>query len=283
MGVWDLKKVEKAILQGRDLDKREAYNQALWLWEEGMLQSRDHENILNEESEKQLLSWIKRIHEEEPVQYIIGHTWFYGLKLKVTPHVLIPRPETEELVDWILSDYNSSANPLQILDIGTGSGCIAVSLKKQLGSHVNVMALDVSEDALEVARENAKSQKVDITFIRQNFLLTGLEGLGRFDIIVSNPPYIWAGDLNPMEVKGLSFEPSLALFPEDRDPDIFYKLFSEVLPAHLKPEGTVYLELNEFRASGVKDLFIQTGWRSIEVRNDLQGKPRMLKAKNPLI
>ena len=283
MVVWDLKKVEEAILQGRDLDEREAYNQALWLWEEGMLQSRNDEKILNEESEKQLLSWIKRIHEGEPVQYIIGHAWFYSLKLNVTPDVLIPRPETEELVDWILSDYKSATNPLQVLDIGTGSGCIAVSLKKKLGSHVNVIALDVSEDALEVARENAKSHNVDITFIKQDFLSTGLERLGPFDVIVSNPPYIWADDLNPTEMKAISFEPPMALFPEDRDPDIFYKLFSEVLPAHLKPGGTVYFELNEFRASRVRKLFIRKGWRSIEVRNDLQGKQRMLKAENPVI
>lgn len=210
----------------------------------------------------------------------MGHTWFYGLKLKVTSAVLIPRPETEELVHWIISDSKTPNKVFRILDIGTGSGCIAIALKNYFKNNADLIAIDVSQHALAVAKENAISNGLEIQFIQRNFLEEGFTGLGDFDIIVSNPPYVSKADLTEQEIANLNYEPAIALFPDNQDPDIFYNTINLQLHLSLNKGGACYLELNEFRSAEIRSLFSEKYWSGIEVREDMQGKPRMLKLIN---
>ena len=257
---------------------REAANLASWVWEEILLQSKHSTIELGEQDEKRLSEILTRLQFGEPVQYIAGYAWFYGLKLKVSPAVLIPRPETEELVSWVIEEAEKSDKRiLNILDIGTGSGCIAIAIKKALGEMAAVSALDISADALQMASENARLNEVDVEFFQHDILQKDLDPDLKFDMIVSNPPYIAERNLDQQLLKGLAFEPREALFAEGPDPDSFYDRMSQNLRTHLLPGGTCFFELNEFRAAEITNYFRQRGWGEQELRKDMQGADRMLK------
>lgn len=277
MGVWSLKKIAEAISEFSDESEREILNQASWLWEEGLLIPHSGEHVLLEDTEEKLRTYLNRLERGEPVQYVVGHAWFYGLKLKVDKNVLIPRPETEELVSWIINDYGKLSSTIKILDIGTGSGCIAIALKTHLKDRAQIMAIDVSEGALKIARENAFQQQVDIGFMQRDYLKQGLEGFEELDIIVSNPPYISHSDEMPINDPHLNQEPPIALFAAGDDPDIFYKKIASEQQM-LKQEGKCYVELNEFRTGLIEDIFKNDGWSKVDIRSDMQGKMRLLRA-----
>ncbi|RIA10022.1 release factor glutamine methyltransferase [Flavobacteriaceae bacterium MAR_2010_72] len=223
---------------------------------------------------------LERLKHEEPIQYIIGETEFYGLKLKVNPSTLIPRPETEELADWIIYNYKNQEN-ISILDIGTGSGCIAVTLANYL-PNAKVYALDVSKEALEIARLNAELNKVEIEFIEASILNAKLSKLGicntAFDVIVSNPPYVRKQESSEIKSNVLNHEPHLALFVKNDDPLVFYKAICNFAVHNLKPQGSLYFEINQYLRVDTKQLLSQFEFENIELRKDMFGKDRMLKA-----
>lgn len=218
---------------------------------------------------------LNRLKKEEPIQYIIGETEFYGLKFLVNKSVLIPRPETEELVDWMLKDA-ASAPPQKILDMGTGSGCIAITLAKHL-PNVQVSAWDVSDQALGVAAKNAEDNKVAIDFEEEDILkYTNPQSLG-LDWIVSNPPYVRNVERTEMKANVLEYEPHLALFVEDEDPLLFYRKIIDFALVHLMPKGRIYFEINEFLKEDLIDLMHQKQIENYEFRKDFLGKYRMLR------
>ncbi|TDH27740.1 peptide chain release factor N(5)-glutamine methyltransferase [Segetibacter sp. 3557_3] len=215
-----------------------------------------------------------------PVQYVLGEAWFADMKLYVNDQVLIPRPETEELVSWICTDLERHPNlaNITLLDIGTGSGCIAIALKKRL-KLVQVTALDVSPNALEVAQRNATEYNANIDLLQLNFLeQSAREKLGTFKIIVSNPPYIREQEAASMAANVLDHEPHRALFVPDNDALIFYQAIAEFGKSHLEKEGAVYMEINEHFGEEVQALFKNNGYVNVQVKKDLQGKDRMVKA-----
>lgn len=218
---------------------------------------------------------IKRLRQFEPIQYIIGETEFFGLPIKVTPAVLIPRPETEELVAWMLSEF-SSEEKYNIMDIGTGSGCIAIALAKHLSSS-EVTAIDVSTEALEVATKNAAWNDVSITFEEYD-ILKEITLNRRFHCIVSNPPYVRAQEKKEMAPNVLDHEPELALFVSDENPLLFYKAIAAFAYRHLLDGGSLFLEINEYLSEEMVLMLKESGFAKIEVKNDFRGKPRMIKA-----
>ncbi len=223
---------------------------------------------------------IARLKQEEPIQYIVGETVFYDLKFYVNSSTLIPRPETEELVDWVVKD-NFSKKTVNILDIGTGSGCIPITLSKNIENSI-VTSVDVSEKALQVAKKNAYINNVEVSFIKDTILeptkINGSDNV--FDIIISNPPYV--RDLEKREIKKnvLSYEPHLALFVEDDDPLIFYRKISQYALNHLNEKGVLYFEINQYLAKETILLLKKIGFKNIELRKDLSGNDRMIKAFN---
>jgi len=219
----------------------------------------------------------ERLKKNEPVQYVLGKAWFAGMKFKVNKNVLIPRPETEELVDWIVKESQMSKVKSQnIIDIGTGSGCIPVILKKKL-PEVNVSAIDVCSEALFTATENAIELNADVNFLLLDFLdEEKWNELGKYDIVVSNPPYVKQSEINAMHERVKEFEPHLALFVPDEDALLFYKKLSGFAVNHLKPGGSLFVEINESLSEQVVNLF--RGFANIELRKDMQGKDRMIKA-----
>ena len=226
---------------------------------------------------QQLHSSIERLMRGEPVQHIVGSTNFYGLRFKVNQNVLIPRPETEELTAWILEDHRDSKKQHDVLDIGTGSGCIAVTLAKK-NRRMRVFSVEYSLDALNVARINAKNHRVKMDIYRINFLDQDMwSHLGMFDIIVSNPPYISRSERSIMADNVLLYEPELALFPDGDDHLSFYKAISQFGRSHLNEGGLIYLELNEFHVDEIRDMF-EEDYVQIEIKQDMQGRRRMLKA-----
>ena len=221
-------------------------------------------------------SAIHRLSLHEPIQYIIGETEFFGLKFKVNKNVLIPRPETEELVQWLLDDVGESKNSsnLKILDIGTGSGCIAISLAKNL-PNAEVFALDISEKALKTARENAGLNKVNVNFIQADIL--NLEALtGKFDVIVSNPPYVREMEKVEMHLNVLDNEPELALYVKDTDPLIFYRKITKLAQAGLQKNGNLYFEINQYLANETEEILKNSGFKT-ELKKDIFGNYRMLR------
>ena len=230
-------------------------------------------------SETDISNWnaiLEKLKIQIPIQYIIGTTHFYGLEFIVDENVLIPRPETEELVDWIvkLNSKLSKKKNLKILDIGTGSGCIAVSLAKNIPNS-EVFAIDVSEKALAIAKKNAILNKVPVTFLHKNILET--KDLNqKFDIIVSNPPYV--RNLEKAEIKPnvLDNEPHLALFVPDNDPLIFYKKIAELAAANLNPNGQLFFEINQYLGKETQELLEYIGLKNIELRKDIYGNDRMI-------
>ena len=251
---------------------------------------RDNETM----SESHLLKFnfaIKDLKQHKPIQYILGKADFYGLKLKVNEHVLIPRPETEELVDLILKEFNVSSfkfnglssSPLKrggeicILDIGTGSGCIPIALKKNIPV-AKVYALDISEYALDVAKQNAKMNDVEIAFFQNNILSPNSETLPRnYDIIISNPPYICISEKKQMEKNVLDYEPHLALFVNDNDPFLFYKAIADYALKWLNPNGKLYFEINQAYGLETKQMLESKGFKNVELIKDLNNNNRILR------
>ena len=222
---------------------------------------------------------VKRLQNHEPFQYIIGETFFYNLVIRCDERALIPRPETEELVDWIINSVESD-QPLEILDVCTGSGCIALALKKTLKKS-KVSATDISPDALALAKKNAMLNSLEVNFLQDNALIndSDLFHLGSLDILVSNPPYIPMKDKVQMEKNVLDFEPHLALFVSDETPLIFYKAIANKALLLLKSNGLLFFELHESYTEQTKELMLDLGFDEVEIKLDLQGKSRMLKAK----
>ncbi len=223
---------------------------------------------------------VYRLLDDEPVQYITGMTNFYGYKFKVSPKVLIPRPETEELVHWVLSDFKGRRGLVDVIDIGSGSGCIPIILKKKK-TEWRLHAVDKSVDALNVAQINAKYFSTDINFQEMNFLnAKSRKSLGCYNIIISNPPYISTDEFDQMSDNVLKYEPRMALVPiGSPDPLIFYRKLVSFSVKHLFPSGNIYVELNEYLADKIENIFQASGlFELVEVRKDLQGKKRMLKA-----
>ena len=227
-----------------------------------------HRDVLDE--------MIRRLKKNEPIQYIIGIETFGGLTFEVNQNVLIPRPETRELVEWIAEDCQLE-DPCKILDIGTGSGCIAISLAKLLGQ-AEVEAWDVSEGALQVARRNAERNQVDVLFRKMDVLGDVPEGM-LYDVIVSNPPYIAEKEKPQMEHNVLDWEPSIALFVPDEDPLLFYRRIAQLGGSMLKKEGSLYYEINQAYGQETMEMLASMGYQSIELRKDAWGNDRMVKAK----
>jgi release factor glutamine methyltransferase len=217
---------------------------------------------------------IKRLNKQEPVQYILGEGHFFGRKFKVTSDVLIPRPETEELVQFVIDHAKKSTGNLKIIDIGTGSGCIPVSLSLALPG-AEVIATDVSDAALELAVENNNQLGGSVTFIHNDILNQALEVSG-IDIVVSNPPYISDEEKNAMKSNVLEFEPHLALFVAGDDPLIFYKAISRQSIKVLRKPGMLCTEINEHFGKEVARIFRQAGFKDVTIIRDLQGKERIV-------
>ncbi|MDP2067738.1 MAG: peptide chain release factor N(5)-glutamine methyltransferase [Lutibacter sp.] len=224
---------------------------------------------------------LLKLKNQIPVQYIVGETAFYGLMFKVDKNVLIPRPETEELAEWIVQSLpigrqdHKKSESLKILDIGTGSGCIAISLAKNL-PNAQVSALDISEEALNVAKNNAEFNQVTIDFIQADILtLEKLEG--DFDVIVSNPPYVRESEKDLMQQNVLSNEPHIALFVENENPLLFYDKITELAKNHLTKNGVLYFEINQYLGMETVDLLKTKGFKNIELKKDIYGVDRMVK------
>lgn len=223
-----------------------------------------------------LLSLAQIIAQGTPIQQVLGYAYFCGMKLKVTPSVLIPRPETEELVRWVAEETPA---PHSILDIGTGSGCIAIALAKAL-PQAALTAIDISSDALTVARENAILYNIDIDFIQADILNPSpLFADRQYDVIVSNPPYICRKEADEMEKNVLDHEPHLALFVPDDDPLLFYRAIATQALKMLTPGGTLFFEINRLYAKELTTVLQSMGFRHITVRRDQFNNTRMLRAR----
>lgn len=234
---------------------------------------------VNKEQQKQLEKIARQLLTHRPVQYVLAEAWFMGMKLIVNEHVLIPRPETEELVQWMTDDIRKSGNKeVSVIDIGTGSGCIPTVVKKKI-PQATVSAIDVSENALQVAKLNAIEQKADVDFFQLDFLNEEeWKQLGKYDIIVSNPPYVKQSEEPPMRDNVLKFEPHLALFVPNENALIFYEAIAKFSREHLKPEGNVYVEINETLGEEVIEVFKKFAFENVVLKKDLQGKNRVVKA-----
>jgi len=265
-------------------DDREAENICDWLFENvtGLKKWERRQNQNSEFAEtdsEKIKTYLEELLKHKPVQYVLHEAWFYKRKFYVNENVLIPRPETEELVEWIVSDFKKEkySKPIKIIDIGTGSGCIPVSLKKELPES-SIAAIDVSDKALSVAKINAEELHAIINFFQIDFLNENeWKMLSQYDIIVSNPPYI---PLNEKEILAKSvtdFEPGIALFVKNNDPFIFYKKIAGFAKSNLKESGKIYVEVHEEYAKEVGSIFESAGFL-VEIKNDIYGKQRMVKS-----
>jgi release factor glutamine methyltransferase len=266
-------------------DEREAANVADWVIEH-VTGKQKLERILNKDlpltpvQQQELERLTQRLLQHEPVQYALGEAWFFNMKLYVDQNVLIPRPETEELVQWVVEDatQKSQEKNQRIIDIGTGSGCIPIAIKKKL-INAEVYALDVSPGALAVARKNALQQKAEITFHELDFLDSATwKPLPMFDVIVSNPPYVKKSEAETMAKNVLQYEPHIALFVPDEDALRFYKAITAFSKTYLTAAGSVYMEINEALGEQVMELFYKEDFKSVTIKKDLQGKDRMIRA-----
>ena len=235
--------------------------------------------VVSKENEDPLFFALSQLKQERPIQHILGKAHFCELEFRVDENVLIPRPETEELVYWIINEVQKGdpREEVKILDIGTGSGCIAISLAKNL-PNAKVYALDISKKALQIAGENAMDNGVDIVFLEADIL--SLEGFkDKFDVIVSNPPYV--RELEKLEMKNnvVEHEPGLALFVSDGDPLIFYKKITRFALSHLKKGGVLFFEINQYLGEEMKQLLEAENFSEIELRKDMFGNDRMLKGQ----
>lgn len=230
----------------------------------------------SEFSDAQLLEWnllLKQLLLEIPIQYLLGTTSFYGLEFEVNENVLIPRPETEELVEWVLS---STSHLNTFLDIGTGSGCIAIAIAKNRTDSI-VTAIDVSKGALEVAENNAAKNDVSVQFIQKNILETSdLEC--QLDCIVSNPPYVRALEKAEIKKNVLDHEPHLALFVDDKDPLLFYRKIAHLALKNLNPKGYLFFEINQYLGKEMNDLLVEMGFENVTLKKDIYNNDRMIRA-----
>ena len=227
---------------------------------------------------------IVRLKNNEPLQHVMGQCEFYGRKFKCDGRALVPRPETEELVEWIISMHNAQYiidNGFNILDIGTGTGCIALSLAKEL-AEAEVTALDISAEALSLARENAEILEVEnVVFVEGDILNMDdkhVVAKDKYTVIVSNPPYVRECEKKDMEANVLDYDPHTALFVSDEDPLIFYRAIGEFGLTHLKDRGSLYFEINQYLGRETCDMLVAMGYRNVEMREDINGNPRMIKA-----
>jgi release factor glutamine methyltransferase len=237
----------------------------------------EKDNVLTEEDEQSFNEILKPLLTQKPIQYIFGETEFYQLKFKVDEDVLIPRPETEELVDWIVQDFMGKRN-VKFLDIGTGSGCIAISLAKNM-IHPQAYAMDISNQALTVAQINANELNVELHLLKADILeMTDMVVDEHFNLIVSNPPYILKDEAVNMQQNVVGFEPHTALFVTNNDPLQFYKAIADFTLLNLQKDGSLYLETHEEYNEKVKQMLNEKGFYNITSKKDLQNKPRFLKA-----
>lgn len=264
-------------------DAREAANIADLVIEH-LTSQRKIDRIVNKQmpvfaaAREQLQNYTQQLLEHKPVQYVLNETWFAGMKLYVDENVLIPRPETEELVEWV-ADCGLQIADCRLLDIGTGSGCIPIALKKKHADW-DVHAVDISVGALEVAKKNAAANNTNVQFHLLDVLDEATwHGLPMFDIIVSNPPYIKQNEAAAMSDNVTCFEPHIALFVPDNDALLFYKKIADFALLHLHENGVLFFEINESLGDGVCALLISKGLVDIELRKDLQGKDRMVRAR----
>jgi release factor glutamine methyltransferase len=234
---------------------------------------------------KQWKNIVSELKKQRPVQYILGETTFYGLSFLVNENTLIPRPETEELVELIIesTNYELRNTKLKVLDIGTGSGCIAISLAKHLATS-EVFAIDVSEEALATAKKNAELNKVAIDFISTNILdvvtLSAVAGLDKqFDIIVSNPPYVRNLEKDEIKPNVLEYEPHLALFVDDIDPLLFYRKIAELAIKNLNPNGKLYFEINQYLGKETVELVKSFGFKNVKLIKDIYGNDRIISCE----
>lgn len=229
------------------------------------------------EQENQLMQYLQRLLTHEPIQYVLNEAWFCGLRFYVDNNVLIPRPETEELVEWIITNCKFPISQLSILDIGSGSGCIPIALKRRLGK-AEVTSVDISPGVLDVAKKNARTLGVTVDFRQLDFLdETQWAELSSYDVIVSNPPYIPQKDLAEMQRNVTEYEPATALFVPDNDPLVFYRAIAAFGKKHLNTCGTIYMEIHESLGEAVTELFKANDYKTV-LKKDMQGKDRMLKA-----
>jgi len=212
---------------------------------------------------------VRDLKTQKPLQYILGKTEFYGMKFQVNEHTLIPRPETEELVEWVLQEHFNSA-----LDIGTGSGCIAIALAKN--TTAQIVAIDNCEKALEVAKENGAINEVKIAFIQQDVLQA--DSFPKVDVIVSNPPYVLASEKQKMKANVLQYEPHLALFTPDKEPLLFYKKIGNLATKSLNCGGKLFFEINEQYGAEILEMLSKIGFVDIALKKDINDKDRMIKA-----
>jgi release factor glutamine methyltransferase len=265
-------------------EEREASNISEWVME-SLTGTKKSDRIVHKDklltNEQVLLmeQYSKRLLLHEPVQYVLKEAWFCGLKFYVDPHVLIPRPETEELVEWIISNCKFPIDTLTILDIGTGSGCIPITLKRKLRKS-EVWTCDISLEARKLAKQNASALGADIHFLHLDFLNKDQQKeLASFDIIVSNPPYIPEKDKQQLLPNVLHYEPARALFVPDNDPLIFYAAIADFGKDHLNKNGTIYLEIPENAGEAITRLFESKAYFT-EIKKDMQGKERMVRVKS---
>ncbi len=273
-------------------EDREANNIADWVFEKvtGLKKldrrlNRNHE--LEEIYSTELQNYLQELLQHKPVQYVLQEAWFYKMKFLVNENVLIPRPETEELVEWIINDANKkndnskptlpTGRQANIVDIGTGSGCIAISLKKEL-KNANITAIDSSAKALQVAKKNSLELNADVDFLQLDFLnVHKWQSLKKYEIIVSNPPYIPIKEKELMAKNVVEFEPAMALFVENNDPFVFYNKIAEFAKTHLKNQGKIYVEVHEEYAVDVQTIFENAGF-TCQIKKDIYGNDRMVKA-----
>lgn len=231
--------------------------------------------LITPAADKLIQEALQELLTHKPVQYVLGEAWFYHMKLKVNEHVLIPRPETEELVEQLIADRKSRLTDPAILDIGTGSGCIPIAIKKHLPAAV-ISSIDISEKAIDLAKQNALLHNAHIHFTQLDFLEEkNWQQLPMFDIIISNPPYIPLAEKDKLDRNVTAFEPHLALFVPNRSPLIFYEKIAAFGKTNLLPKGKIYLETHEELAKEVASLFMKD-YQTVMIKKDMYGKERMV-------
>ena len=268
-------------------NSREAANITDWAFENATGIKR-WERAINKDVElkkstlQKLQNYLHELLKHKPVQYVLHEAWFYKMKFYVNEYVLIPRPETEELAEWIVRDirstmYDVRCEEVKILDVGTGSGCIAISIKKEL-ENIDVTAIDISQEALKVANKNAETLRAKINFLQMDFLNESVwNSLGVYDLIVSNPPYIPENEKDQLARNVTAFEPGIALFVDNNKPFLFYDKIAHLAQSHLKPNGKVFVEIHEEFSKEIQEIFLACDLGT-EVRKDIYGKERMIKA-----